>query len=244
MKNALVTGGSGGIGRAVALSLAKEGCAVSIHYSTNKESAVALVAEINSNNGKALAIHADLSQPDSARKLVSEASEQFGGIDILVNNAGLMTDFAIADMTDQDWDLVLEVNLSSAFKLTRECIPHMKANNWGRIISISSQVALTGSANHSHYAAAKAGLLGFTYSAAKELGAFGITVNAILPGRIETDMISQRSVGRMDEWMAQTPLKRLGKPDEIASVVSFIASNASSYITGAAINVNGGLVMG
>jgi len=244
MKSALITGASGGIGQSIALSLAKEGNTVVIHYSKNKESAVELAAEINSSNGKALAIHADLSQPDSARKLVGEVNKQFGGIDILVNNAGLMTDFAIEDMSDQEWDLSLEVNLSSAFKLTRECIPHMKANKWGRIISISSQVALTGSASHSHYAAAKAGLLGFTYSAAKELGTFGITVNAILPGRIETDMITQRSVGRMDEWMAQTPLNRLGKPDEIASVVSFIASGASSYVTGAAINVNGGLVMG
>jgi len=244
MKSALITGASGGIGRSIALSLAKEGNAVAIHYSKNKESAVELAAEINSNGGKALAIHADLSQPDSARKLVGEVNKQFGGIDILVNNAGLMTDFAIEDMSDQEWDLVLEVNLTSAFKLTRECIPYMKASKWGRIISISSQVALTGSTSHSHYAAAKAGLLGFTYSAAKELGAFGITVNAILPGRIKTDMVTLRSVGRMDEWMAQTPLKRLGKPDEVASVVSFIASDASSYVTGAAINVNGGLVMG
>ncbi len=120
----------------------------------------------------------------------------------------------------------------------------MVEKKWGRIISISSQVAQTGSANHAHYAATKASLLGFTYSAAKELGASGITANVVLPGRIETDMISVRSIGRMDEWMSQTPLARLGKPEEVAGVVKFLASLESSYITGAAINVNGGLVMG
>jgi NAD(P)-dependent dehydrogenase (short-subunit alcohol dehydrogenase family) len=120
----------------------------------------------------------------------------------------------------------------------------MVLNKWGRIINVSSQVALTGSANHAHYAAAKAGLLGLTYSAAKEFGASGVTVNAVLPGRIQTNMIAKRSDGRMDEWLKQTPLARLGKAEEIASMIAFLVSEKASYVTGAAINVNGGLVMG
>ena len=155
-----------------------------------------------------------------------------------------MTDGSIAEMSDVMWDETIAVNLSAVFKLSRACIPAMVANKWGRIISISSQVAHTGSANHAHYSATKAALLGFSYSAAKELGASGITANVVVPGRIDTDMISVRSVGRMDEWMAQTPLGRLGTPNEVAGVVNFLASNEASYITGAAINVNGGLVMG
>jgi sugar (pentulose or hexulose) kinase len=196
----------------------------------------------------------------------SEASEEsgipkgtpvfFGSVDgaSAAVEAGAIEPGIVAEMTGTSTVLIAPTSGTArdpAFVAMAHAIPGLElqlgamvANKWGRIISISSQVALTGSANHSHYATAKAGLLGFTYSAAKELGTFGITVNAILPGRIETDMITQRSVGRMDEWMAQTPLNRLGKPDEIASVVSFIASGESSYVTGAAINVSGGLVMG
>jgi NAD(P)-dependent dehydrogenase (short-subunit alcohol dehydrogenase family) len=155
-----------------------------------------------------------------------------------------MSDASIIEMSDDLWDQALNINLTSAFKLIRATAPSMVSKKWGRIINISSQVALTGSANHAHYAAAKAGLLGLTYSAAKEYGAFGVTVNVVLPGRIETNMISQRSIGKLDGWLSQTPLNRLGKPEEVASMVSFLVSEKASYVTGAAINVNGGLVMG
>ena len=244
MKVALVTGASRGIGRAIALSLASDGLAVAVHYDKSADAAEKVVSEITENGGRAIAFQGNLASPDVPADLVARVKSQLGSIDILVNNAAVMTDCSIAEMSDEMWDETIAVNLSAMFKLTRACIPAMVENKWGRIISISSQVAQTGSANHAHYSATKASLLGFTYSAAKELGASGITANVVLPGRIETDMISVRSVGRMDEWMSQTPLGRLGKPEEVAGVVTFLASVESSYITGAAINVNGGLVMG
>lgn len=244
MKVALVTGASRGIGRAIALSLASDGLAVAVHYDKSADAAEKVVSEITENGGRAIAFQGNLASPDVPADLVARVKSQLGSIDILVNNAAVMTDSSIAEMSDEMWDETIAVNLSAVFKLTRACIPAMIENKWGRIISISSQVAQTGSANHAHYSATKASLLGFTYSAAKELGANGITANVVLPGRIETDMISVRSVGRMDEWMSQTPLGRLGKPEEVAGVVTFLASVESSYITGAAINVNGGLVMG
>ena len=244
MKVALVTGASRGIGRAIALSLASDGLAVAVHYDKSADSAAKVVSEITESGGTAIAFQGNLASPDVPADLVARVKSQLGSIDILVNNAAVMTDSSIAEMSDEMWDETIAVNLSAVFKLTRACIPAMVENKWGRIISISSQVAQTGSANHAHYSATKASLLGFTYSAAKELGASGITANVVLPGRIETDMISVRSVGRMDEWMSQTPLGRLGKPEEVAGVVKFLASVDSSYITGAGINVNGGLVMG
>ena len=244
MKVALVTGASRGIGRAIALSLASDGLAVAVHYDKSADAAAKVVSEITENGGRAIAFQGNLASPDVPADLVARVKSQLGSIDILVNNAAVMTDSSIAEMSDEMWDETIAVNLSAVFKLTRACIPAMVENKWGRIISISSQVAQTGSANHAHYSATKASLLGFTYSAAKELGASGITANVVLPGRIETDMIGVRSVGRMDEWMSQTPLGRLGKPEEVAGVVTFLASVESSYITGAAINVNGGLVMG
>jgi 3-oxoacyl-[acyl-carrier protein] reductase len=244
MKVALVTGASRGIGRAIALSLASEGLAVAVHYDKSADAAEKVVSEITESGGTAIAFQGNLASPDVPADLVARVKSQLGSIDILVNNAAVMTDGSIAEMSDEMWDETIAVNLSAVFKLTRACIPAMVENKWGRIISISSQVAQTGSANHAHYSATKAALLGFTYSAAKELGASGITANIVIPGRIETDMISVRSVGRMDEWMSQTPLGRLGRPEEVAGVVKFLASVDSSYITGAGINVNGGLVMG
>ena len=244
MKVALVTGASRGIGRAIASLLASNGVTVALHYDKSSDLALELVNEISTSGGVAQAFQAGLGNPDAPAELVQRISKEFGAIDILVNNAAVMTDSSISRMSDELWDETIAINLSAVFKLSRACIPAMVANSWGRIISISSQVAQTGSANHAHYSASKAALLGFSYSAAKELGASGITANVVVPGRIDTDMISVRSVGRMEEWMAQTPLGRLGTPNEVASVVNFLASNEASYITGAAINVNGGLVMG
>jgi len=244
MKVALVTGASRGIGRAIATSLASSGVTVAAHYDKSADAALEVVNEITKSGGSAQVFQASLGQPDAPADLVQRVAKEFGAVNILINNAAVMTDGSIAEMSDAMWDETIAVNLSAVFKLSRACIPAMVANKWGRIISISSQVAHTGSANHAHYSATKAALLGFSYSAAKELGASGITANVVVPGRIDTEMISVRSVGRMDEWMAQTPLGRLGTPNEVAGVVNFLASNDASYITGAAINVNGGLVMG
>jgi 3-oxoacyl-[acyl-carrier protein] reductase len=244
VKVALVTGGATGIGAATVAALAAEKITVALQYSSSQKEAKQIAEQLNGKGFKVEIFQADLSQKGAAENLVEQVKKNLGDIDILVNNAGVMSDASIIQMSDQLWDEAINVNLTAAFKLIRACAPSMVSKKWGRVINISSQVALTGSANHAHYATAKAGLLGLTYSAAKEYGASGVTVNAVLPGRIETKMIADRSVGRLDEWLSQTPLNRLGRPDEVASMINFLASDASSYITGAAINVNGGLVMG
>ena len=244
MKVALVTGGATGIGAATVAALAEDKITVALQYSSSANEAKQIAEELNSKGLKVDIFQADLSQKDSAERLVASVKAKLGEIDILINNAGLMSDASIIEMSDELWDQALNINLTAAFKLIRACAPSMVGKKWGRIINVSSQVALTGSANHAHYATAKAGLLGLTYSAAKEYGASGVTVNAVLPGRIETNMISQRSKGRLDEWLAQTPLNRLGSPDEVSGVINFLVSEKASYMTGAAINVNGGLVMG
>lgn len=244
MRVALVTGGATGIGAATVSALAADNLKVALHYSSSKDAAIKLADNLKSNGAKVEVFHADLTQKGSTEDLVKNVTSKLGAIDILVNNAGLMSDEGITKMSDELWDEAINLNLSVAFKLIRATANQMQLNKWGRIINVSSQVALTGSANHAHYAAAKAGLLGLTYSAAKEFGASGVTVNAVLPGRIETNMISERSKGRMDEWLKQTPMGRLGKSEEVASMIAFLVSEKASYVTGAAINVNGGLVMG
>lgn len=244
MRVALVSGGATGIGAATVAALAAEKITVALQYSSSQMQAKQIADQLNGKGFKVEIFQADLSQKGAAENLVEQVKKNLGDIDILVNNAGVMSDASIIQMSDQLWDEAINLNLTAAFKLIRACAPSMVSKKWGRVINISSQVALTGSANHAHYATAKAGLLGLTYSAAKEYGASGVTVNAVLPGRIETKMIADRSVGRLDEWLSQTPLNRLGRPDEVASMINFLASDASSYITGAAINVNGGLVMG
>ena len=244
MRVALVTGGATGIGAATVAALAADKVSVALQYSSSENEAKQISEQLNSKGLKVEIFRADLSQKDCADKLVASVKAKLGDIDILINNAGLMSDASIIEMSDELWDQALNINLTAAFKLIRACAPSMVSKKWGRIINISSQVALVGSANHAHYAAAKAGLLGLTYSAAKEYGASGVTVNAVLPGRIQTNMIAQRSKGRLDEWLAQTPLNRLGKPEEVAGMINFLASETASYVTGAAININGGLVMG
>jgi len=244
MRVALVTGGATGIGAATVAELAAKKVNVALHYSSSKNEAEELASQLIKAGVEVKAFQADLSQKDAPVALVAHVKQHFGSLDILVNNAGLMTDASIIEMSDDVWDETLNLNLTASFKLIRAVASDMVKNKWGRIINISSQVALTGSTNHAHYSAAKSGLLGLTYSAAKEFGASGVTVNAVLPGRIKTNMISARSLGRLDEWLAQTPLARLGDSAEVASLIAFLASDQASYISGAAINVNGGLVMG
>jgi 3-oxoacyl-[acyl-carrier protein] reductase len=244
VKVALVTGGATGIGAATVKALAEEKITVALQYSRSEKEAKQIADQLNDKGFKVEIFQADLSQTGNAENLVAQVKQKLGDIDILINNAGVMSDASIIQMSDALWDEAININLTAAFKLIRACAPSMVSKKWGRVINISSQVALTGSANHAHYATAKAGLLGLTYSAAKEYGASGVTVNAVLPGRIETKMIADRSIGRLDEWLSQTPLNRLGRPDEVASMINFLASEQASYVTGAAINVNGGLVMG
>jgi NAD(P)-dependent dehydrogenase (short-subunit alcohol dehydrogenase family) len=244
MKVALVTGGATGIGAATVEALAAENIAVAIQYSSSSSEAKALSDKLKSAGKKVEIFQADLTKAGAAESLVSQVKSSLGVIDILINNAGVMSDSSIIKMSDQLWDEAINLNLTASFKLMRACAPDMIAKKWGRIINVSSQVALTGSADHAHYSAAKAGLLGLTYSAAKEYGKESVTVNSVLPGRIQTNMIAERSKGRLDEWLSQTPLNRLGRPTEVADMITFLVSEKASYITGASINVNGGLVMG
>ena len=209
---ALVTGGSRGIGRAICLRLASLGAAVAVHYNSREDAALVVSGLVAEKGGRSAALQAELSEPGSGTRVVDRAVNLLGGIDILVNNAGIMTDSPVSGMTDEMWEHSRAINLTSAFRCARAAIPHMKKKGWGRIISLTSQAAYTGSSNHAHNAAAKAGLLGFTYSLAKELGCFRITVNAVAPGRISTDMLVERSQGREEEWLAQTPLGRESSP--------------------------------
>lgn len=239
MRVAIVTGGSGAIGAAICAELAAQGAAVAVHYHRGRAAAEALATELG-----AVAIGADLAARTGPAELVAAATERLGPVTILVNNAGLMTDSPVEAMPDELWEEALTVNLTAAFRACRAVIPGMRAAGFGRIVNVSSQAALMGSAAHAHYAAAKAGLHGLTFSLAKELGPDGITVNLVVPGRIETPMLAERSAGREEEWLAQTPLRRFGRPEEVAAVVGFLASEAAGYVTGAAVNVSGGLVMG
>jgi NAD(P)-dependent dehydrogenase (short-subunit alcohol dehydrogenase family) len=241
---ALVTGGSRGIGRATCLALAAKGAAVAVLCRSRIKEANEVVEQIQSTAGQGLAIEANVLDPRAIKQSVEEAVSRLGKIDILVNNAGEMTDVSVVDMKDEEWEEALAINLTSSFRYARECIPSMKERRWGRIINVSSQVAYTGSNNHAHYSAAKSGLLGFTFSLTKELGPYGITANVVAPGRILTDLLQERMAGREQEWMSQTPMRRFGRPEEVAATIAFLASEEASYITGAVINVNGGLVMG
>lgn len=242
-KVALVTGGSRGIGRATCLALATQGAAVAVHYHSQAEPANAVVTQIHQMGGTAIAIQGDLAEQQAPESLIKQTVDQFNQIDILVNNAGEMTRAAVADLPDEMWNRTLAVNLTGVFRCTRACVPLMIARKWGRIINVSSQAAYSGSANHAHYAASKAGLAGFSYSLTKELGPHGITVNMVAPGRIITDLIAGSIKDREEEWLKQTPLRRLGTPEEVAAAIVFLASEAASYITGSTIHVNGGLVM-
>jgi 3-oxoacyl-[acyl-carrier protein] reductase len=242
-KVALVTGGSRGIGRATCLAFAAQGANVAVHYHAHEDAARTVVEQIHEMGSNAHAIQADLGQQQAPESLIKQVLDQFNRIDILVNNAGEMTRAAVSDLPDEMWNRTLAVNLTAVFRCIRACVPSMIAQKWGRIINVSSQAAYTGSANHAHYAASKAGLAGFSYSLTKELGPHGITVNMVAPGRIVTDLIAGSIKDREQEWLKQTPLGRLGQPEEVAAAIVFLASEGASYITGSTIHVNGGLVM-
>ena len=241
---ALVTGGSRGIGRAACLALAAHGAAVAVHYRGQTDAANEIVTLITESGGKAAAVQSDLTDPQAPAVLVNQSETRLGPIDILVNNVGGMSTAAVADMSDELWEQSMTLNLGAAFRCARACIPGMKARQWGRIINVTSQAAYTGSSNHAHYAAAKAGLVGLTFSLAKELATSGITANAVAPGRIVTDMLMEIAPGREQDWLAQTPMRRFGRPEEAAAAIVFLASESASYITGANLNVNGGQLMG
>jgi 3-oxoacyl-[acyl-carrier protein] reductase len=243
-KNALVTGGSNGIGRSICTEMAKQGANVALAYRSNEKNAEEIRDEITRLGRKALAIRTDVSDPQQVKEMVRKAASELGGLDIIVNCAGILPQDPIEEITESKWFNVLNVNLSGAFFAAQAAVPYLKQSSGGRIISITSQAAFTGSVDHVHYCAAKAGLLGMTYAMAKELGHFGITVNTVAPGRVETEMLTYGCAEKRDAWLKQTPLGRLGEPLDIARTVVFLASDDAGYITGANINVNGGLLMG
>jgi 3-oxoacyl-[acyl-carrier protein] reductase len=242
MRKTLVTGSSRGIGKAIALELARRGYALAVHYAGNQAAAEATAAEARELGAKQVVVlGADLSSPKAAQKLVADASTALGGLEVLVNNAGITRDTLLIRMKDEDWDLVIQTNLSAIFHTTREAIKLMMRPRWGRVINISSVVGILGNAGQANYVAAKAGLIGFTRSVAKEYATRGITVNAIAPGFIESDMTARLPESVVAEYLKQIPAGRLGRPEEVAKAVAFLVSDDAAYINGQTLCVDGGM---
>jgi 3-oxoacyl-[acyl-carrier protein] reductase len=239
---ALVTGGSRGIGRACCLRLAREGFHVAVNYRQEEAQALQVVAEIEAAGGKAFALQGDVSTPGEAERLVQAVLAEAGRLDVLVNNAGITRDNLVLRMSDEEFALVLETNLVGAFRLVRAALRPMLKQRGGRIINISSIAGMVGNPGQANYSAAKAGMLGLTRSVAKEVASRGITVNAVAPGLIDTDM-SGAIKGR-EQLISQIPLGRVGTPEEVASAVAFLASPEAAYITGVTLPVDGGLAAG
>lgn len=242
-KKALVTGASRGIGRAIALALAAEGADVVINYAGSEAAAKAVAAEIEAMGRKAMVIQADISSNEAATAMIDQAVKEFDRIDVLVNNAGITRDGLLMRMKEEDWDAVLTTNLKGVFNCTKAAIKYMMKQKAGHIVSISSVVGEMGNAGQANYAAAKAGVIGFTKAVAKEVAARGITVNAVAPGFIKTDMTAVLNEKQVEGMLTTIPLKRLGDPSDIAKAVVFLASEDANYITGQTINVDGGMVM-
>ncbi len=241
-QTALVTGASRGIGRAVALALAEEGAEVVVNYASSSEAAEAVVTEIQSKGGSAYALKADVADEDSVDELIKTVLKTSGRIDVLVNNAGITRDGLLMRMKTQDWQAVINLNLTGVFLCTRAVTRPMLKQKSGRIINITSVVGLMGNAGQANYASAKAGVIGLTRSAAKELASRGITVNAVAPGFIATDMTKELDA---EGILASIPLGCFGTPEQVAGAVRFLASDpASAYITGQVLQVDGGMVMG
>jgi 3-oxoacyl-[acyl-carrier protein] reductase len=242
-KVALVTGASRGIGRAIALRLAKEGAAVVLNYAGNASAAEEVRQQIVSTGGRAMLAQADVSDAAAVEKMVKDAVEEFGQIDILVNNAGVTRDNLLMRMKEEDWDTVINTNLKGIFHCTKLISKLMMKKKSGRIVNMASVVGITGNAGQANYAAAKAGVIGFSKSIAKELASRGITVNMVAPGYIETDMTAVLPDKVREAMAGNIPLGRAGKPEDVADAVLFLVSDQASYITGQVIHVDGGMVM-
>ncbi|KGL48300.1 3-oxoacyl-[acyl-carrier-protein] reductase [Porphyromonas cangingivalis] len=242
-KVAIVTGGSRGIGRAIALEMARQGADVAFTGRSLNENTESLENELKALRVKAKAYATDAGDFKAAHDFVDEVMKEFGKVDILVNNAGITKDTLMMRMTEEQWDDVIDVNLKSVFNLSHAITPVMMRARQGSIINISSVVGVTGNAGQANYAASKAGVIGLTKSLAKELGSRGIRVNAIAPGFIETDMTAVLDPKVVEDWVKTIPLRRGGRPEDVASTVTFLAADSSAYITGQVINVCGGMVM-
>jgi acetoacetyl-CoA reductase len=237
---AVVTGASRGLGRAIAEELGREGAKVVVNYSRSKEPAEELVKKISENGGEAIAVQADVSDAEQAERLIQESIDNFGRIDVLVNNAGINIDKTMKKLSVEEWDKVIQVDLNSAYYTVHAALPHMTEQGSGKIINMSSFVGEAGNIGQANYAAAKAGLLGFTKTAAQELARYGITVNAICPGFIETDMVANIPEEPRQKLLKRIPLGRFGQPEEVARAVRYLVVDGD-YITGQAIDINGGV---
>lgn len=242
-KVALVTGGSRGIGRAIVQALAESGADVAFTYRSRKEEADSLVVELQSKGRKAIAIQSDAANTTQSNDVVQSVIKEFGKIDILVNNAGITKDGLLMRMSEQDWDDVITTNLKSVFNFTKASIRQMMSQQSGKIINIASVVGVVGNPGQANYVASKAGVIGFTKSIAKEIASRNVQVNAIAPGFIETEMTEKLNEKQKESILGIIPMKRMAKPEEVASVVCFLASDGANYITGQTLCVDGGMVM-
>lgn len=242
-KSAIVTGASRGIGREIALLLAKEGARVAVNYSGSKDKADEVVKVITESGGEAFAIQADVSDADGVKIMVDKTLEMFGSIDILVNNAGITRDNLLMRMKEDEWDDVININLKGVFLCTKGVTRQMMRQRAGRIVNVASIVGVSGNPGQANYVAAKAGVIGFTKTAAKELASRNINVNAVAPGFITTDMTDALSEEVKSQMLSVIPLGKLGRPEDVARTVLFLLSEDAVYITGQTIHVDGGMVM-
>ena len=242
-RHALVTGASRGIGRAIALHLAAEGAAVALNFAGNVAAAEAVRKEIESAGGKAILVPADVADETAATEMVEKTIDAFGAIDILVNNAGITRDGLLLRMKEEDWDAVLNTNLKGVFHCSKAAAKFMMKKRYGRIVNMASVVGLVGNSCQANYAAAKAGVIGFTKALAKELAGRGITANAIAPGFIRSDMTDVLPDKVKETMLAGIPLGRAGEPEDVAKAALFLASDQAAYITGQVLTVDGGMVM-
>ncbi|EOB7595333.1 TPA: 3-oxoacyl-[acyl-carrier-protein] reductase [Staphylococcus aureus] len=242
-KSALVTGASRGIGRSIALQLAEEGYNVAVNYAGSKEKAEAVVEEIKAKGVDSFAIQANVADADEVKAMIKEVVSQFGSLDVLVNNAGITRDNLLMRMKEQEWDDVIDTNLKGVFNCIQKATPQMLRQRSGAIINLSSVVGAVGNPGQTNYVATKAGVIGLTKSAARELASRGITVNAVAPGFIVSDMTDALSDELKEQMLTQIPLARFGQDTDIANTVAFLASDKAKYITGQTIHVNGGMYM-
>jgi 3-oxoacyl-[acyl-carrier protein] reductase len=238
---ALITGSSRGIGRAIALQLARQGASIAVNYLRNEDAAKDVQATIRSYEGQAVLLQGDVSDPEQAERVVDMAQDAFGRLDILVNNAGFNRDTLILRMSVQDWDEVMATNLRAVFLCTKAALRHMLKQRWGRIVNIGSVSGIAGNAGQANYAAAKAGLIGFTKAVAREMGSRSITANVVAPGLVLTELTEHIPQQVIDMAMDRVFVGRVGRPEDIAACVAFLASEEASYISGQVIPVDGGL---